>query len=54
MLAKTKMTNEKLIMNKTNTKGLGYTKPEQLSKNIQTGVRAKKEADAGLRAQLEA
>jgi len=54
MLAKTRMTNEKMLMNKTKTTGLGYTKPEQLSKNIQTQVRDKKEQDSELRARLSA
>jgi len=54
MLAKTRMTNEKMLMNKTKTSGLGYTKPEQLSKNIQTQVRDKKEQDSELRARLSA
>jgi hypothetical protein len=34
MLNKTKNTNEKMLMTKTRTKGLGYTAPEKLSVNI--------------------
>ena len=54
MLAKTRQTNEKMIMNKTKTQGASNTTPEQLSKNIQTDVRQKKEQDAELRARLTA
>ena len=43
MLAKTRTTNEKILMNKTKAGGMGYTKPEQLSKNIQAAVREKKQ-----------
>ena len=45
MLAKTHTTNEKLLMSKTKTTGMGYSKPEQLSKNIQKAVREKKVQD---------
>ena len=34
MLKKTKMTNEKIIMQKSNAQGIGYTNPEKLSKQI--------------------
>ena len=34
MLAKTKQTNEKMIMSKTKSTGLGYKAPEKLSKDI--------------------
>ena len=54
MLAKTRQTNEKILMSKTKTKGIGYTAPEQLSKNITQGVREKKEVDAEVRARLTA
>ena len=54
MLAKTRQTNEKMIMNKTKTKGMGYTAPEQLSNNISVSVREKKTADSELRAKLTA
>ena len=43
-----------MLMNKTQAKGVSYTKPEQLSKNIQSAVREQKEADADLRARLTA
>ena len=52
MLEKTKVTNEKILMNKTKSKGVGYTAPENLSKQIQTNVREKKDADAEVRARL--
>lgn len=35
MLNKTRQTNEKVLMNKSKATGMGYTKPETLSKNIQ-------------------
>ena len=35
MLNKTRQTNEKMLMNKSKATGMGYTKPETLSKNIQ-------------------
>ena len=54
MLQKTKQTNEKLIMQKTAKKGMGYQAPETLSKNIQSSVQAKKEADTELRSRLTA
>ena len=54
MLAKTKQTNEKIIMNKTKTKGMGYTNPETLGNQVGRSVREKKEADAELRAKLTA
>ena len=54
MLVKTKQTNEKMLMTKTKMQGVGYTAPEQLTKNIQKQVREKKEQDAELRARLEA
>ena len=54
MLAKTRQTNEKILMSKTKTKGVGYTAPEQLSKNITQGVREKKDVDAEVRAKLTA
>mgnify|MGYP001326815127 CR=1 FL=1 len=54
MLAKTKQTNEKIIMNKTKTKGMGYTNPEALGTQVGRSVREKKEADAELRAKLTA
>ena len=54
MLAKTKQTNEKIIMNKTKTKGMGYTNPEALGNQVGRSVREKKEADAELRAKLTA
>ena len=54
MLAKTKQTNEKMIMNKTAAKGIGYTKPHEHSVNIQRNVRNQKEADADLRFRLTA
>ena len=43
MLAKTRVTNEKMIMNKTKAQGVGYTAPESLSKTISANVRDKKE-----------
>jgi len=54
MLNKTKTSNEKILMNKTKTKGLGYKAPEKLSKSIHDSVREKKERDAELRAKLTA
>ena len=41
-------------MSKTKSKGVGYTAPEQLSKDITQSVREKKEADAEVRAKLTA
>lgn len=41
-------------MSKTKSKGVGYTAPEQLSKNITEQVRQKKEVDAEVRAKLTA
>jgi len=54
MLNKTKNTNEKMLMTKTRTKGLGYSAPEKLSKNIQTNVREKKDRDSDIRVSLTA
>ena len=54
MLNKTKKSNEKILMTKTKTKGLGYKAPEKLSKSIHDSVREKKERDAELRAKLTA
>ena len=54
MLAKTRQTNDKILMNKTKSKGMGYTAPEQLSNNISAGVREKKHSDSELRARLTA
>lgn len=54
MLAKTRQTNDKILMNKTKSKGMGYTAPEQLSNNISAGVREKKNSDSELRARLTA
>ena len=54
MLEKTKMTNEKIIMNKTAAKGMSYTTPEQLSNNISKQVRTKKVNESSLRAKLTA
>ena len=45
MLQKTRVSNEKMLMKKTQMSGMGYSKPEVLSKNIQKQVREKKEAD---------
>lgn len=39
MLAKTRQTNEKLIMAKTKSKGVGYVCPESLSKTISQNMR---------------
>ena len=41
-------------MSKTKSKGVGYTAPEQLSKNITEQVRQKKEVDSEVRAKLTA
>lgn len=41
-------------MSKTKSKGVDYTAPEQLSKNILDQVRQKKEADSEVRAKLTA
>lgn len=41
-------------MSKTKTKGVGYTAPEQLSKNVSEQVRQKKEADTDIRSKLTA
>ena len=54
MLAKTKITNEKMILNKSKSTGFGYTRPDQLSKNIQKQVRDKKEADREIHAKIKA
>ena len=54
MLNKTRITNEKLLMNKSKATGLGYTKPESLSKQIQKQVREKKEADTELHEKIKA
>ena len=54
MLTKTRQTNDKLLMNKTKTKGMGYVAPEQLSNNISANTREKKNADSDLRARLTA
>ena len=54
MLAKTRQTNDKILMTKTKSKGMGYVCPEQLSKNLTQGVREKKDSDAVLRAKLTA
>ena len=52
MLCKTKVTNEKLLMKKTQTKGIGYTAPEKLSGQVSADVRDKKDADTELRDRL--
>jgi len=54
MLNKTKTSNEKILMNKTKTKGFSYKAPEKLSKSIHDSVREKKERDAEIRAKLTA
>lgn len=54
MLAKTRQTNEKMLMNKTKSTGAGYTRPEQLSKNIQSQVREKKIQDTEVHQKLRA
>ena len=41
-------------MSKTKSKGVGYTAPEQLSKNILDQVRQKKDMDSEVRAKLTA
>ena len=41
-------------MSKTKSKGVGYTAPEQLSKNITEQVRQKKEVDSEVRTKLTA
>ena len=54
MLNKTRQTNEKMLMSKSKATGMGYTKPETLSKNIQKQVREKKEADTEIHAKIKA
>ena len=43
-----------MLMSKTKSKGVGYTAPEQLSKNILDQVRQKKDVDSEVRAKLTA
>ena len=54
MLDKTKVTNEKMIGMKTQSSGMGYTSPEQLSAGVSAQSRDKKLQEQQMRDQLTA